>query len=159
VSDGVPIKGVGLQAHLFVGPDNKIHDAASLPYALALDATNGLTGIAANVERYQALGLDVVIASADVPIYLADIDSTTAGQQKLAERLQIQAEVYRSLMHITLTHSNMPLFIFYTWADQYSWPQYDPWEAVRRYGALGIYDVDYKPKPAYYALREELKGR
>jgi GH35 family endo-1,4-beta-xylanase len=158
LSEGVPIKGVGLEAHLIVGPDNKIHDAAGLPYALAFDSVNGLTGIAANVERYQALGLDVVIAAADVAIYLADIDSTPAGKQKLTQRLQIQAEVYRSLMHITLTHSNMPAFIFFSWADLYSWTPYDPDPVKQRYGDQGIFDADYKPKPAYYALLEELKG-
>jgi endo-1,4-beta-xylanase len=102
----------------------------------------------------------VVFSEADVPIYLADIDSTPAGQQKLADRLQIQADVYRSLMHITLTHSNMPAFSFFgSWADQYSWLSKDPDPVKQRYGAPGIFDVDFKPKPAYYALLEELKGK
>jgi endo-1,4-beta-xylanase len=160
VDDNVPVNGVGLEGHLFIGPDNKVHDSALLPYALAFDATNGLTGIAANVERYQALGLDVVFSEADVPIYLADIDSSPAGQQKLADRLQIQAEVYRSLLHITLTHSNMPAFaLFSGGADRFSWLQTDPDPVKQRYGAPGIFDVDFKPKPAYYALLNELKNR
>jgi endo-1,4-beta-xylanase len=159
VSDGAPIKGAGLEGHLFVNPDNKIHASDLTPHALAFDPTNGLTGIAANVERFQALGLDVVFSEVDVPIYLADIDTTAAGQQKLAERLQIQADVYRSLMHITLTHSNMPAFVFFgSWADQFTGWSTDPDPVKQRYGDPGIFDVNFNPKPAYYALLEELKG-
>ena len=54
----------------------------------------------------------------------ADTNSTPAGQQRLAERLQLQAEVYRSLMQIALTHSNVVAFVFQDWADQYSWIDY-----------------------------------
>jgi endo-1,4-beta-xylanase len=157
VRDGTPIDGVGLQAHLVVGADGKVHATAGGDYALAFNATDGLTGIAKNVDRFQALGLKVVFAEVDVPIWTLDLDSTPAGQQRRAQRLQTQADVYRSLLHITLTHSNMPAFILFSWQDFWSWTIYDPWGWGKSYGDPGLFDSDYRPKPAYFALLDELK--
>jgi GH35 family endo-1,4-beta-xylanase len=158
VSDGTPIDGVGLQAHLYVGKDGTVLEGPTGP-SMAFNSTDGLTGVAKNVERYKALGLKVAFTEVDVPIWTADIDSTPAGQQRLAKRLQLQAEVYRSLMHIALTHSNVVAFVLFDWADQYSWVD---WTLpgitnCQGYGDLGIFDMDYQPKPAYYALLDELK--
>ena len=95
-----------------------------------------------------------------MPIWTADTDSTPAGQQRLAERLQLQAEVYRSLMQIALTHSNVVAFVFQDWADQYSWIDYssDGIKYYQGYGDLGIIDMDYQPKPAYTAVLDALKN-
>jgi GH35 family endo-1,4-beta-xylanase len=158
VSDGTPIDGVGLQAHLMIDKDGRVVYNGS-DISLAFNSTDGLTGVAKNLERYEALGLKVAFTEVDVSIWTADIDSTPAGQQRLAERLQLQAEVYRSLMHIALTHSNVMAFVFQGWADQYSWVNSTlagiTW--CKGYGDLGFFDVDYQPKPAYDALLDELK--
>ena len=50
VKDGVPIESVGLDGHLFISQDNIVHASDLLPYVIKLDPTNGLTGVAANVE-------------------------------------------------------------------------------------------------------------
>ena len=156
VHDHTPIDGVGLETHLMIDKDGQVLDVGS---PMAFNPTDGLTGVAKDVERYEALGLKVVFSEVDVPIWTADVDSTPAGQQRLARRLQLQAEVYRSLMHIALTHSNVVAFVFQEWADQYSWVDYT-WSGItycQGYGDLGIFDVDYQPKPAYDALLDELK--
>ena len=159
VSDGAPIDGVGMQAHLKIGADGNVHNIAGGPdYTLAFDAVDGLTGVSQNVDRFQALGLKVVFAEVDVPIYTADIDSSAAGQALLAQRRQTQADVYKSLLHITLTHANMPAFIMFASADLYSWYFDSPSASLHDYTDPGILDADFKPKPAYAALLDELKA-
>ena len=157
-SDGTPIDGVGLQAHLMIDKDGRVVYNGS-DISLAFNSTNGLTGVAKTVDRYEALGLKVAFTEVDVSIWIADIDSTPAGQQRLADRLKLQAEVYRSLMHIALTHSNVVAFVFQSWADQYSWVDstLPGITYCQGYGDPGFFDVDYQPKPAYYALLDELK--
>jgi GH35 family endo-1,4-beta-xylanase len=102
----------------------------------------------------------VYFSELDVSIFVGDIDSSPAGQQKLAERRQLQADVYRALLHIALTHSNVVAYVMFAWANTYTWIGYDiSQEAlVGKYGDLGIYDENWEPKPAYYALLDELKG-
>lgn len=154
VRDNTPIDGVGLQANLVISDDGDIK--AKGDAWTATNFTDCFAGIAKNVERYQALGLKVAFIDVDVAIWTLDLDNTPAGKQKLSERLQLQAEAYRSLLHITLTH-HMPAFVLFDWPDQWSWTINDPLEG-NKYGDPGIYDADYQPKPAYYALLDELKG-
>jgi len=46
-------------------------------------------------------------------------------------------------------------FFLWTWADPYDgWITANP--DYRLYGSPGIFDSDYKPKPAYYGLLDEL---
>ncbi|MGD0006603.1 MAG: endo-1,4-beta-xylanase, partial [Anaerolineaceae bacterium] len=161
VHDGTPIDGVGLETHTMIDKDGKVNINGS-GISLAFNSTDGLTGVAKDVERFKALGLKVDFSEVDVPIWTADIDSTPAGQSNLAKRVQLQAEVYRSLMHIALTHSNVVAFVFQGWADQYSWVNYtlDGIKYFQGYGDgdLGIFNMDYQPKLAYDALLDELKS-
>ncbi len=159
VQDGTPIDGVGLETHLSINRDDQVIDQGS-PMVMAFNSTDGLTGVAKTVERFQALGLKVAFSEVDVSIWTADTDSTPAGQQRLAKRLQLQAGVIRSLMQIALNHSNVVAFVFQDWADQYSWIDYssDGIKYYQGYGDLGIFDMDYQPKPAYTAILDALKN-
>jgi endo-1,4-beta-xylanase len=155
VKDGTPIDGVAMQAHFMIGKDGKVRSSIGRPYDMAFTPTDGFKNVAKTVERYDALGLKVAFSEVDVCIYTADIDASAAGQKRLAERLQLQAAVYRSLLRVALTHSNVAAFFLWTWADPYDgWITANP--DYRVYGSPGIFDSDYKPKPAYYALRDEL---
>jgi endo-1,4-beta-xylanase len=153
-SDDVPIDGVGFEGHFIVD------QSGNFP-GLVFDPVYGFTDIAANVERYAALGLKVAFTEVDVSIYLADIDpSTPAGQALLAQRRELQAAAYRSLLHIALTHPNVVFFNLWDWADEYSWS--DPeWAYIPMAGFgndLGLFDLSYQKKPSYYAMLDELKA-
>jgi GH35 family endo-1,4-beta-xylanase len=154
VEDGTPIDGVGLQTHHCINQDGTVD---MLKYGYSDD----LPQVVQNIERYQALkpGFQVIFSEADVCVYNADIDSSPTGQLKLAERLQMQAEVYRSLLHVALTQ-DMPVVVLQTWPDRWSYIGYDPGQSWKEdlYGFPGIVDTDWQPRLSYYALLDELKG-
>jgi endo-1,4-beta-xylanase len=155
--DGTPIDGVGFEGHINLGQDRNFHEET---YRLTFDPEQGFTGIAANVERYQALGLKVAFTEVDFSFYTADIDSTPQGFALLEQRRKLQADGYRSLLHIALTHDNVVAFNVFDWADQYS--RDDP-ERGNLYGLpgygndIGLFDWFYLKKPSYYAVLAELK--
>jgi endo-1,4-beta-xylanase len=156
--DGTPIDGVGFQGHINLGQDGNFHEET---YRLAFDPEQGFTGIAANVERFRALGLKVVFTEVDFSFYTADIDSTPQGQALLDHRRKLQANGYRSLVHIALTHDNVVAFSVFDWADQYSRDDPERGDAFRLKGfgnEIGLFDWFYGKKPSYDAVLAELKG-
>jgi endo-1,4-beta-xylanase len=156
--DGTPIDGVGFQGHINLGQDGNFHEET---YRLAFDPGQGFTGIAANVERYRALGLKVAFTEVDFSFYTADIDPTPQGQALLEQRRKLQADGYRSLLHIALTHDNVVAFNVFDWADQYSRddPERGGSYSLEGFGTeIGLFDWFYGKKPSYDALLAELKG-
>jgi endo-1,4-beta-xylanase len=157
-ADGVPLDGVGFEGHINLGQDGKFHEDA---YQLAFDPTKGFTGITANVERYKALGLKVAFTEVDFSFYTADIDSTPQGKALQDRRRKLQADGYRSLLHIALTHDNVAAFNVFDWSDQYSRddPERGGWYSLQGYGnEIGLFDWFYGKKPSYDAVLAELKG-
>jgi endo-1,4-beta-xylanase len=127
---GVPIDGVGIQAHIF---DFNMKEISSL---------------AANLARLTALGLQVHITEMDVALPL-DTTGALLDQSGLAR----QADVYRFIAAACLQQSGCTAFQTWGFTDKYSWiPGYTK-------GAKGkalLFDELYAPKPAYNALREVL---
>jgi GH35 family endo-1,4-beta-xylanase len=159
-ADGTPIDGVGFQCHIILDQAGNFHQSSTSEPVLDFDPTYGFTDIAANVERYAALGLKVAFTEVDVSIYLADIDtSTSPGQALLAQRRQLQAEAYQSLLHIALTHPNVVAFNMWNWADEYTWTdETNPYAPAGFGNDLGLFDWFYQKKPAYDAMLDELKA-
>jgi GH35 family endo-1,4-beta-xylanase len=141
VDGGVPIDGVGFQLHL---DESRITD---------LDAF--LANVDRNVKRYAELELEVQFTELDVRIHIDDIDlSTNFGKKTLTARLARQAEIYRGLMRIALRNKNVSVFMLFGLTDRYS-----PIAGTNPgTGYAHIFDENYIPKPAYYALLEELKA-
>jgi endo-1,4-beta-xylanase len=157
-ADGTPIDGVGFEGHISLGQDGNFHQG---PYRLKFDPEQGFTGITANVERYKALGLKVAFTEVDFSFYTADIDSTPQGKELLDRRRKLQADGYRSLLHIALTHDNVAAFNVFDWSDQYSRddPERGGWYSLQGYGnEIGLFDWFYGKKPSYDAVLAELKG-
>lgn len=97
--------------------------------------------LAENIKRYEELGLDVHITEMDVRI-----------KEPTEEKLVQQANIYRDIMNVALG-SNCKAFVMWGFTDKYSWiPKW-----FKDYGSACIFDEKYKPKPAYYALKECLK--
>jgi endo-1,4-beta-xylanase len=126
---GVPIDAVGFQCHVN-GDDNEL---------------NNLNTMAANIDRFAALGLKVLITELDV--WISD---------KSDASLQMQADVYRKILNICLSRATTIVAV-QTWGmfDHLSWLTY--------YATNGQvyplpFDNSYNAKPAYYAMQSELEN-
>ena len=130
---GVPIHGVGMQTHW--GARQKFPKQRF-----------DLATVAPNMKRLAELGLEVYITEMDVPL------------QKPAtpEQLAAQAQTYRQMLEVCLAASNCKaLSVFGVYdgdsaAQDLRFPTYD---------APLLFDQEYRPKPAYEALAEVLRGR
>ncbi len=104
-----------------------------------------LADIDANIKRLSALGLDVHITELDVRLRLP-ADAAALAQQ---------ASVYRDYLRMCLANSNCRMFVLWGFTDKYSWiPGKFP-----GFGAGLIFDEQYDPKPAYYAMMDVLNGK
>jgi endo-1,4-beta-xylanase len=130
VARGIPIDGIGLQSHFTVG-------------GIAFRS------ISNNIQRIGELGLQVHMTEADIRF---DGEPSEA----ILER---QANDYRDLMAVCLDHENCTAFIVWGVTDRLTWlrnsnlgffnnPDVEPL----------LFDDEYQPKPAYYALRDLLTG-
>ena len=121
---GVPIDGVGFQAHL---------DAFACGDSCAND-------LLARFLRFDALGLDVAVTELDVAIRLP----------VTAAALTDQASVYRGVVTACLLAPNCDTVVVWGLSDAHSWiPAFKP-----GFGAATLLDESYQPKPAYDALAD-----
>lgn len=129
---GVPIDGVGFQAHLNMGglPDPAI--------------------LARHFRELQKLGVAVRITEFDL-----GLDGGVGSEQ---ERLVKQAEVYKAFLNVCLAAPNCTGFHMWGFTDKYSWRTDPGWGGSPANKPL-IFDANYQAKPAYYALRDALLGR
>lgn len=128
---GVPIDAIGMQMHI--------------------DATNAPSRdkVVANMKRFNDIG---------VKVYITEFDVNMHGLEKdRHEEDQVQATIYSDLLSACLDvgSTNCPNFGFLGLIDRQSW-----------YNGLGITDAnpllfndDYTPKPAFYAVRDILTSK
>jgi endo-1,4-beta-xylanase len=127
---GVPIDGVGLQLHiskLDFDPDP----------------------ITKNIARLSGLGIQVHITELDVSL---PVDATGAIRDS---DLQLQADVYRNVLHACLQNPGCTAVQTWGFTDKYSWIGSHSHGA--RGGAL-LFDKSYKRKPAYAAVLEAISS-
>lgn len=95
---------------------------------------NEFASTVSNLERFAALGLDIYITELDVGI--------KDGQTELQ-----QAAVYEQIVSICTAIPRCKAIQTWGFTDRYSWRKID--EPL-------LFDREYQPKPAYFAIREEL---
>ncbi|MEV5606442.1 endo-1,4-beta-xylanase [Streptomyces sp. NPDC052299] len=98
--------------------------------------------IAENMKRFDDLGLETAITEADVRVPMPS-DST---------KQEAQAEGYDVLLRGCLLTRKCTDFTVWGFTDKYSWVP-DTFEGE---GAANLFDENYKAKPAYSALRDDL---
>jgi endo-1,4-beta-xylanase len=122
-AEGVPIDGVGVQAHLGIQygfPDS----------------------LEQNLQRFADLGVEVALTEADVRMPLPVTD----------EKLQTQADYYSRLVQGCLAVRRCVSFTVWGFTDAHSWvPGFFTGQ-----GAACLYDENLQPKPAYFAVRDDL---
>lgn len=124
---GIPLNGIGLQMHFLRGVPS---------YA----------SIAKNIQRFTNLGLQIHITEMDVAL---PVDA--AGKVLHANDLLWQADVYRHIAEICLANPGCTALQTWGFTDKYSWVG---WATHHTKGAALLFDKNYQPKPAYYALKE-----
>jgi endo-1,4-beta-xylanase len=96
-----------------------------------------------NAERLARLGLEISITELDLRIRLP----------ATPEKLQAQAESYRSVLRFCLSQPSIKALVLWGFTDGASWvPSF-----FKGAGEALIFDEQFRPKPAYEALREELR--
>ncbi|HEX8922567.1 MAG TPA: endo-1,4-beta-xylanase [Pyrinomonadaceae bacterium] len=130
---GVPIDGVGIQAHIF-----------------NLDMKE-LSSISANIRRLVALGLEVHITEMDVALPV-DASGNLLNQADLSK----QADIYRLVATACFEQPGCRAFQTWGFTDKYSWiPDY----TKGKKGAPLLFDQNYAPKPSYKAVLEAFNAR
>ncbi|QIG40252.1 endo-1,4-beta-xylanase [Microbacterium sp. 4R-513] len=129
LADGAPLGGFGAQGHL------------SLLYGFD-------TSMQANFERFAALGLEVAVTEADVRIPVLPGETGPTPEQ-----VAVQAERYDAMLTACLNVTACTSFTVWGFPDANSWvPGVFPGE-----GWATIFEDDYTPKPAFWAMLESLR--
>jgi endo-1,4-beta-xylanase len=125
---GVPVHGVGFQAHVGTTP--------------GLRPT--ISSIQDNIERFAELGLLTNFTEIDVRIFMPASES----------ELSRQADIYSDLLGLCIANESCTSFVMWGFTDKHSWiPSF-----FEGYGAALIFDEHYQPKPAHAALLETLSN-
>jgi endo-1,4-beta-xylanase len=124
-AQGVPVQGVGLQAHL------------GTQYGFPGDVLQ-------NLRRFARLGLDTAMTEADVRSVVSDGFSNP--------EVQAQAQGYSMLMQSCLLVRSCVSYTVWGFTDKYQWVP----GVFAGEGNAAIFDANFRPRPAYDALRRDL---
>jgi endo-1,4-beta-xylanase len=135
-SEKVPVTGAGMQYHLLAQDTIKPGDARYQ-----------------NAQRLKEAGFAFQITELDVSLPVSD--PKTGYQPTNPKDLQAQAEIYRDVLQLALSSPNCRGFQIWGFTDSQSWiPGFTPGK-----GGATILDSQYKPKPAYQSLKEQLQTK
>ena len=95
-----------------------------------------------NLKRFAAAGVDVAITEADVRMLLPVTD----------EKLATQADYFTGMLNSCLAVRRCVSFTVWGFDDKHSWVP----SVFAGEGAATPFDESYRPKPAYFALRDAL---
>jgi len=127
-SAGVPINGIGFQMHIDI---NFGQGANSWQFQ----------AFSNDLQRFANLGLDIYLTELDVIAYDPSL-------------FNVQADIYREITHRCLAQPRCKAIQTWGWTDRFSWLN----------GIVGnnadplLFDDNFTPKPAYYAVQEALRS-
>ncbi|MDR9856342.1 endo-1,4-beta-xylanase [Paenibacillus sp. VCA1] len=133
LDQGVPIHGIGLQAHW------NIFDPS-------------LDDIRAAIEKYASLGLELQLTELDVSVFRFD-DRRTDLLEPEPGMLERQAEVYEAVFRLLKEYrGTVSSVTFWGAADDYTWLDDFPVRGRKNWPFL--FDERHLPKPAYYRVAQ-----
>lgn len=135
---GVPLHGVGIQGHMWFlpSPPPGEWDVATRDEAEA------------TLRRFATLGIDVEITELNVHTWRFDGDR--------AARLEQQRAVYGAISDACAAVAACKALTVWLFTDRYPTSIE---QLVRRDGEPLLFDEDYQPKPAYFAVADALRRR
>lgn len=134
---GVPIHGVGLQAH----------------WAINEPAEQELIN---TLEKFSDLGVKIQITELDISVYPKEHDARERKQQDAntafsAEKEQKQIDMYKMIFRVFRKYKNVISGVtFWNISDRHSWLDNFPVKDRKDYPLL--FDKDLKPKKAYWEV-------
>jgi endo-1,4-beta-xylanase len=139
---GVPIDGVGFQAHLRLGD---------------MDTTRDINVVANSVNRAFRV-IHEINPKLETRITELDLDIREPRADPLEDRLKLQAHLYAQVTKACLGSPNCTAISTWGVSDTYSWISDPYWGGSPEAKPL-MFDEDMKPKPAYFAVRDALLGK
>jgi endo-1,4-beta-xylanase len=134
-SQGVPIDVVGMQMHVL------------LPWASKVPPQK--EDVLKTMRLFADLGVAIYVTEFDV-----DLHAQTGSQQ---ERWDYEASLYREMMEACLESGVCQSFTTWGVSDSTSWITC-PWDGCVKFLDADplMFDREFRPKPAYYAVRDAL---
>jgi endo-1,4-beta-xylanase len=131
VDKGIPIHGVGLQAHWnLVNP--------------------GLEDIRTAIERYASLGLKLHLTELDISVFNFE-DKRTDLTEPTNEMLELQAERYHQVFQLLRQYRNhITSVTFWGAADDYTWLSDFPVRGRKNWPFL--FDENHQPKESFWKV-------
>lgn len=137
LDQGVPIHGIGLQAHW------NLYDPS-------------LDDIRAAIEKYASLGLQLQLTELDLSVFRFE-DKRTDLTEPAPGMLERQAEVYEAVFRLLKEYRDcISSVTFWGAADDYTWLDDFPVRGRKNWPFL--FDEQHRPKPAYYRVAN-LEGK
>lgn len=139
-SKGVPIDGVGMQMHLL------LPGLAQTPPSK--------DDVIKTMQRFGSLGVSIYVTEFDMNL------TNVPGSQQ--DKWNYEASMYHDMMQACLESGVCKSFSTWGIADSTSWITC----SETKYGCVNLpnadplmFDKDFQPKPAYYAVRDALLGK
>ncbi|WP_150269212.1 endo-1,4-beta-xylanase [Paenibacillus tepidiphilus] len=134
LDQGVPVHGVGLQAHW------NLYDPS-------------LDEIRTAIEKYASLGLTLQLTELDMSLFRFD-DRRTDLKEPPAELLELQAERYAAVFKLLREYKDVISAVtFWGAADDYTWLDHFPVHGRKNWPFL--FDEQHRPKAAFDRLLQE----
>ncbi|XXX78597.1 endo-1,4-beta-xylanase [Sorangium sp. So ce134] len=145
LEQGVPIHGVGLQAHLNIEPSTVSTNQAYYQHVANMEEA---------IKLYSSLGLEVQITELDISLYIPGVtynSSTFYTAATFTDELKAkQAARYREFFELFRRYESVITGVtFWGIADDNTW--LSEFGSGRKDFPL-LFDVDHDPKPAYDAV-------
>lgn len=158
-ANDIPIDGVAFQMHVFLNPDGTILYYIPFTWPWRFEHTpldTYLNNVDLNVKRYAEAGLKVAFTEVNAYIKVDDLDlNNVEDRVEYENRLEWQAKFYAGLMQIAIDNKN--IILYHTWGVTDRWPDATS-DMLLEYGDMQLFDKNFNPKPAYYAMLELLKN-
>lgn len=116
-------------------------DAVGFQFHVRADTPPDMASVQQNFERFAALGLDVFITELDVSL------EGVKGTED--ERLAMQAAVYQDVLEVCLAVPACRSYTVFGFSDWYAWDELGDATPL-------VFDEDYLPKPAFFAIQDAL---
>lgn len=137
LDQGVPVHGVGLQAHW------NLYDP-------------GLDDIRAAIEKYASLGLELHLTELDMSMFRFE-DHRSDLTAPTLEMTELQTQRYEVIFRLLKEYRNVIGSVtFWGAADDYTWLDGFPVRGRKNWPFL--FDTSHQPKPAFYRVVEGTRG-